>query len=356
VNVLLLHLDGKLPNLALMRLHAHLRAQGHTVELRQAVDEHGYCKPAELQPRLGDPQWDRVYGSLIFQRTKPEAELARRIYPGVELGGTGWDFDGDRQVRKTDLPDDVESTPPDYSGYPSFTASIGFAQRGCRFACTFCVVPRKEGKVKSVSGLEAIWRGAPHPSHVILLDNDFFGNPNWREIIGEAKRLGLAIAVIQGINARLLSDEQAAAIASVRWMSDDFERRRVYTAWDLHDDERTFFRGLDRLKAHGISPDSILVYMLIGYADGENHADRDYRRAKLRAYGARPYPMPYTRTGELGEELVAFQSWCIQRKDVTDPATGKPYIPWEIWWGKVRGNVRKLGSRRVSLPLFRGDE
>jgi hypothetical protein len=54
--------------------------------------------------------------------------------------------------------------------------------------------------------------------------------------------------------------------------------------------------------------------------------------------------MPYTREGELGEELVAFQRWCIQRKD--------EYVPWEKWWGKARGNVRKLGTRRVSLPLF----
>jgi hypothetical protein len=30
------------------------------------------------------------------------------------------------------------------------------------------------------------------------------------------------------------------------------EAWEVYTAWDNEDDERTFFRGLDRLKAHGI--------------------------------------------------------------------------------------------------------
>jgi hypothetical protein len=340
MNVLLLHLDGKLPNLALMRLAAHYRALGDQVELRE-VDT-----VADLQPRLGDPVWDRVYGSLIFEWTRPLATAAQHIYPGIELGGTGWDFEDGTQVRKTDLPGDIAATPPDYSVYPWFENSIGFAQRGCRRACTFCVVPRKEGRVVSVSGLEALWRGGEHPRRVILLDNDFFGNPLWRDVIADARRLGIAIAVIQGINARTLNDEQAAAIASVRWMAEDFSRRRVYTAWDAEDDERTFFRGLDRLKAHGISPDSMLVYMLIGHAPGEVHADRDRRRAKLREYGARPFPMPYVRTGELGDELRAFQSWCIQRKD--------EFVPWEIWWGKARGNVRRLGSRRVSLPLFGG--
>lgn len=339
MKILVLHLDGKLPNLALMKICAHHRALGDEVELRIAENVEA------LHPRLGDPEWDMVYGSLIFQRSRALAQEAQRIYPSICLGGTGWDL----TVR---LADEVEAMAPDYSGYPSFSASLGFAQRGCRFNCTdFCVVPTKEGKVRPVATLREIWRGDPWPKRVVLLDNDFFGNPNWRDLIAEARELGIAIAVIQGINARLLSDEQAAAIASVRWMADDFSRRRVYTAWDREDDERVFFRGLDRLKAHGIAPDSIMVYMLIGLHDDETHAERDYRRRKLREYGARPYPMPFRRT----PELVAFQRWVIQRHDL--------HVPWERWWGPsggaggggpggAGGEPRKLGPRRVSLPLF----
>jgi hypothetical protein len=342
-HVLLLHLDGKMPNLALMRLAAYHRALGDRVDLRQVASA------ADLQPRLGDPTWGHVYGSLIFERTRPLAVAAQAAYPKLELGGTGWDFEGGVQIRNTKLPAGAEELTPDYSVYPWFEHSIGFAQRGCRFSCSFCVVPRKEGKVRSVGSLETIWRGPPHPARLVLLDNDFFGNPQWRDVIAHAQRLDIAIAVIQGINARLLSDEQAAAIASVRWMADDFSRRRVYTAWDNEDDERTFFRGLDRLKAHGIKPGAILVYMLIGHADGETHAARDYRRAKLREFGAMPYPMPFVRDGDLGAELVAFQRWCIQRADL--------HVPWDRWWGKARGELRRLSAqkRRVSLPLFQDD-
>lgn len=57
MRVLLLQLDGKLPNIALMRIAHHLRAQGHHVEYRvakKAADlEHvaaGY-DPRELAKR-----------------------------------------------------------------------------------------------------------------------------------------------------------------------------------------------------------------------------------------------------------------------------------------------------------------
>lgn len=342
MNALLLHLDGKKPNLALMMLATWLRACGYAVELRQVGEVE------DLQPRLGDPDWDRVYGSLIFERTKPLAELARRIYPHIELGGTGWDLQDGRMARSTPLPAEAQTMAPDYQDYArdgalvdAVTYSIGFSQRGCRFDCSdFCVVPAKEGRPRSDRTLEQIWRGPGHAPHVMLLDNDFFGNPQWPDVIATAQRLELAISVIQGINARLLSEKQAQAIASVRWFDDGFGRTRVYTAWDDAKDERAFFRGLDRLKAVGISPDSMMVYMLIGHADHEVHADRDYRRRKLREYGCRPYPMPFERT----DELVAFQRWVVQRADL--------HVPWERWWTSARGEPRKLGQRRVSLPLF----
>jgi len=48
MRILLLHLDGKLPNLALMRIAHHHRALGHEVTLRRAGN------PTALQPRFDD--------------------------------------------------------------------------------------------------------------------------------------------------------------------------------------------------------------------------------------------------------------------------------------------------------------
>lgn len=333
--ILLWHLDGWLPNLALMRIAAHHRALGAVVELRRVSNGSSLDAKAwrEIEPRFGDPAWDRVYASAIFERSRPLVERLVVLYPGVEVGGTGsWSLG--RTLADVGIVDDG---PLDYTPYPGFTASMGFTQRGCRFRCSFCVVPRKEGRARPHGTIAEIWRGEPQPRHLHLLDNDFFGNPLWRDRIAEIREGRFRVSFTQGINARVLSDEAAAAVASVDYRADDMRERRIYTAWDQLGDERVLFRGLDRLVAHGVKPDHIMVYMLVGHAPGETHEQRDHRRRRLREYGCRPYPMPFVRT----PELLGFQRWIVDAYDKT--------IPWERWKA-AHYNPRKLGDR-YSLPL-----
>ena len=58
--ILLVQLDGKMPNLALMRLSAHHKALGDSVTLRRAMNA------SAVERQLYDEGFDRVYGSLIF--------------------------------------------------------------------------------------------------------------------------------------------------------------------------------------------------------------------------------------------------------------------------------------------------
>lgn len=323
MRVLLLQLDGKLPNLALMRLAAHYRDRGDVVTLRR-------CGNAlSLQPRFDDPQWDRVYGSLIFEATRPLAEEFQRVYPGAILGGTGWNLETSLESIGI-LSQDV-----DYSDYPLYRASLGFTQRGCRLSCAFCVVPKKEGRVRAAGTVAEIWRGDPWPRWLHLLDNDFFGQPKWKDRIDEMRSGGFRVSFNQGINARFLSDEAAAAIASVDYRDDSMKVKRLYTAWDNRDDESTLFRGLNALVKHGVKPDHIMVYVLIGFDHATKTArptlvESDfYRRERLREFGARPYPMPYVRT----PELVGFQRWVIGAYDKA--------IPWSAW-ARARFDPRRL--------------
>lgn len=335
MNVLLFHIDGPLENMALMRIAAHHRALGDQVELRK-LSELSELAPSgfeEIEPRFGDPRWDRVYASILFERSRPLIERLTVLYPGIIIGGTGsWSLG--RTLADADIPDG----PLDYSVYPECTHSIGYAMRGCRFKCDFCVVPRKEGRPRSNATIAQIYRGAPYPPHLLLLDNDVFGNPNWHDVFREIRDGRFRVSFVQGFNVRIMSDKQAAAIASLDYRANDMKERRLYMAWDSLADERVVFRGLDRLLKYGVKPDHLMVYMLIGYAPGETHEQRDQRRRKLRDYGARPYPMPFVRT----PELVGFQRWVVHAYDKR--------VSWEEWKA-ANYSPRRLGDR-VTLPLF----
>ena len=62
MNVLLLQLDGAIPNIALMRVAAHHRALGDCVEFRITTTPERVC------PQFGDA-FDRVYASAIFEKS-----------------------------------------------------------------------------------------------------------------------------------------------------------------------------------------------------------------------------------------------------------------------------------------------
>jgi hypothetical protein len=302
MRVLLLQLDGKLPNVALMRIAAHHR--GDEVTLRRGGER-----------KLWDQEWDKVYASAIFLKTRPAVERVRREFPEAIIGGTGVDMETTLERHG------IETAEQDYSIYPDFPHSIGFTQRGCRLRCPFCVVPEKEGPVTEDRTIYRIWRGDPWPRNITLLDNDFFGQPDWRARVDEMISGRFKVNFTQGINARFLNDETAAAAASVRYYDSHFFRRRLYTAWDNRKDEARLFAGLEALVRHGVRPNHLLVYMLVGYWPGETHQDRDYRRQRLREFGARPFPMPYVRT----PELMGYQRWVLGAYDKR--------IPWKDWAG-----------------------
>jgi hypothetical protein len=330
MRVLLVETDGKLPNLALMRVSAHHKGLGDEVVLRRIV------KPATVESLatrfVGNDNFfddfDAIYCSLIFSKTRPVAEALLRARPDAVIGGTGWDDYTSTPARITSLEQiGVTTTEVDYTLYPAFKRSLGYTQRGCRMnrtTCPWCSVPLREGKVKAVSTIEKLWRGEPYPREVHLLDNDFFGQPNWRELIEEIREGGFKVSFNQGINARMLNDEVARAVASINYYDDDFKKPQIYTAWDGKNDEHVLFRGLDALKRAGVAPDNIMVYILISFWDGQDVADWEYRRSKLRAWGARPYPMPFART----PEAVGFQRWVIGAYDkprlMHDPDVDEP--------------------------------
>ena len=303
----LTHLDGKLPNLALMRLAHWHRFQGDDVILARTPS------PSLFEP----PAYHRVYASAIFSWSAPSVRKLLHAFPSAIIGGTGSGQPLDETVEAVIGVPEYEHY--DYSIYPDYRWSIGFTQRGCRLNCGFCIVPKKEGRPKTVNTIHDIWRPGTE-RNVVLLDNDFFGQPeeDWKARTGELAEGRFKVNFNQGINIRLITPQAARVLASLRYYDHKFRRRRLYTAWDNLKQESVFFRGLELLQEAGIPPKHIMVYMLIGYRPGETMDDILYRFHRLNNTGCLPYPMVYDNSNQT---LKAFQRWVIRRYH--------QFIPWE---------------------------
>ena len=260
--------DSTIPNLALMKVSAYHKAAGDSVEmyLPLAIDT-----------------YDKIYASKIFNFSSTSGLIPERMI----IGGTGWDL-------YTELPAEIEAMPPDYSLY-DYPHNIGFTMRGCRLRCSFCVVPEKEGGPKPYNTIDEIWVQRDS-EFIMLLDNDFFGNPFWRDRIDELQMFDLGVNFSQGLNIRNLKPDQAMALASVNFRDKSDNKRRVFFAWDDPRHEKLIHKGIDLCVKHGIHTDQMCFYVLIGYHSTE---EEDLHRVKvLSDYGCHPYAMPYNKEDE----------------------------------------------------------
>lgn len=259
----LLDIDSTIPNLALMKLARHHRNLGDQVEMYAPLFKNEY---------------DKVYASKVFGFS--DGSL---LDPDLMvIGGTGTDS-------TLDLPAEVEDLQPDYSLY-GFPHSIGFTMRGCRLKCGFCVVPQKEGRARENSTIEQIWQ--QHDSDfIVLLDNDFFGNPAWSARVDELIKFNLRVNFNQGLNIRNLKPHQAEALAAVRFRNYRDTMHQVHFAWDDPRHESLIHKGIAVCAAAGIKPGQMAFYILIGYHS--TPAQDLHRVMVLKDYGCDPFVMPY---------------------------------------------------------------
>lgn len=256
--VLLIDVDSKLPNLALMKLSAWYRAQG-----------------AEVGFNVTDP--DLILASVVFKRNKARALGMTKLYPGipVQLGGTGYDL-------KTSLPEEVERIRPDYSIYPGLNYSMGFTTRGCIRRCPFCVVPEKEGRLTR-------WQ---HPSEfhnpafkeIMLLDNNWLADREWFfETSDWIISQGLKVRE-HGMDIRLIDDELAAQLARMKWAAP------LHFAYDSEAITESVEQGIDCLVRNGINVRQNVRFYV--YVDSDQDYDSGVRRCRwLKAHNTTPFVM-----------------------------------------------------------------
>ena len=264
--VLLIDVDSKIPNLALMKLSAYHKALG---------DEVGFS--------VTNP--DKVYASVIFKKNRHLVDGLSFYYPDAEIdiGGSGYDL-------KKVLPDEVNAMVPDYDLYPGCDTYYGFTTRGCIRHCPFCIVPRKEGRFRRLydtpdEALSSIMGAEAEYKAITFLDNNILADKDWFIALAEKlATMGMKVDFNQGLDIRLMDDEIAQALAKLRPIND---WKFAFDSMDYKDD---VLRGIGILNAAGIRTRNDCIFYV--YCDGDHQVDDAIERMRiLKEHNASAYVM-----------------------------------------------------------------
>lgn len=259
------------PNLALMKLSAWHKAQCDSVEWWNAL-----------------LQYDRVYSSKVFTFTPENPYLPENTVKG----GTGYGI-------LDELPPEVDTMFPDYSIYPKCGHAIGFLTRGCIRRCPWCIVPKKEGQIRPYRTWREIKR--PDTPDIVFMDNNVLACEYGLEQIEDMGGKNVRVDFNQGLDARLITDDVARALAQLRWIK--FIRMSADTDAMLD----VVLTAIDRLGRYGVKPWRVFVYVLV-----QDVESAERRVVALRNVGANPFAQPYrdfTSKADPPKELRDLARW-----------------------------------------------
>lgn len=297
MRVAIAQVDGKWPNLALAKLAAWERAQGNRVD--------------RFNP-LFSGAYPVVYASKVFVDTPDDPYLPDHAI----RGGSGYNVE-------LSLAADQEAMRPLWELWPEWQRDMGYSTRGCVRRCPFCVVPKKDGRLRVVAEFGDLWSGR---DELVLLDGNVTAAPieHFRRLCKEATAARCRLDFSQGLDARLLTDEHAAILAHTRY------GRRLHLAFDNMTDEPAVRAAIATFGRAGIPPSRLSFYVLVGF--DTTHAENLERIEILRALGADPFVMPFDRSDPYQRRLarwvnnkVAFKAmgwpqWCATfRSEVAVP-------------------------------------
>lgn len=198
-----------------------------------------------------------------------------------------------------DLPPEIDAMFPDYSIYPKVKYAIGFLTRGCVRSCPWCVVPKKEGKIRPYRTWQQIKR--PDSRDIVLMDNNVLACSHGVEQLQSMIGQGVRIDANQGLDSRLVTPEIADILSKLKWI------RFIRTACDTDASMEPVGTMIERLRERGVKPYRLFVYVLV-----QDVESAERRVQFLRNLGAEPFAQPYrdfTTNAEPARELKDFARW-----------------------------------------------
>lgn len=229
-NILLVDVDSKIPNLALMKLSTYHKRNGDSISFKK-LGLSGYPKNMKSNVIVDAGKYHEVYVSSVFTVNKNNYLIINN--DNIVYGGTGYDF-------KTALPDEIDDLEEDYGLYPDNDTSYGFITRGCVRNCSFCFVPRKEGSLSFYRD----WQSIVKHDKVEFLDNNFLAYDGHKKILRELVDNKVKHKFNQGLDIRLIDDENAHLIAQSSFFGD------ITFAFDNIQYEPIIERKLETFRKH----------------------------------------------------------------------------------------------------------
>jgi hypothetical protein len=268
MNILLIDIDSKIPNLALYKIAKYHTDKGDHVE---------WDMP------LYRPLADKVYISCVFEKNRGKCYDYEDDTKCL-IGGSGYDL-------KTVLPEEIENIKP--------RINLGFTTRGCIRHCPFCIVPEKEGRIRAVGDLLDLWDGKS--KDIVLLDNNILALPkHFKMICKQARENNIRLDFNQGLDCRLLNQDIVNELKSIR-------HQELHFAWDDLSYEKSVIKAIDLLQENNINRCTWL--MLVGF--NTTLKEDLYRAEYLKSRNQNAYVMRYN--GKTTPELTRLSRWVNNR-------------------------------------------